>query len=60
MTQKAVGWETYYEKSKGRAPRQLVLDALAYFQDDSMSRNAIDLGCGDGTESALLLERGCH
>jgi len=54
------GWEDYYQKIKGRAPRQLLLDALAYFADgsDNVQRLAIDLGCGDGTESALLLERG--
>jgi len=51
-------WEEYYQRIKGRPPRQLVLDALAYFPQSSMSRAAIDLGCGDGTETVVLLERG--
>lgn len=54
------GWEEYYQRMKGRAPRQLVLDALTYFADEPAQtrRTAIDLGCGDGTESAVLLEHG--
>lgn len=51
------GWEDYYQTIKGRAPRQLLLDALAYFSNKP-GRTAIDLGCGDGTETAVLLERG--
>jgi trans-aconitate methyltransferase len=60
MSHKDRGWEEYYEKIKGRVPRQLVLDVLACFQGDALQegRFAIDLGCGDGTEAALLLERG--
>ena len=53
-------WEEYYQKIKGRPPRQLLFDILAYFGNEIENRQrlAIDLGCGDGTESALLLERG--
>ena len=60
MSQEDNGWEEYYRAIKGRPPRQLLLDALTYFASDSLSsqRKAIDLGCGDGTEIALLLERG--
>jgi len=60
MSQEDNGWEEYYRAIKGRPPRQLLLDALAYFASDSppSKRKAIDLGCGDGTETALLLERG--
>jgi len=62
MTQENDGWEEYYRAIKGRPPRQLLLDALTYFEGDSpqSQRKAIDLGCGDGTESAVLLERGWH
>ena len=60
MTQEDHSWEEYYRAIKGRPPRQLLLDALAYFPGDSAHKKAIDLGCGDGTESALLLERGWH
>jgi len=59
MTQEDNGWEDYYRKITGRAPRQLLLNALTYFADDvDGPRQAIDLGCGDGTESALLLQHG--
>ena len=58
MTQEDYSWEEYYRAIKGRPPRQLLLDALAYFPGGSAQRKAIDLGCGDGTEAALLLERG--
>lgn len=60
MAQDDHDWEEYYEKIKGRAPRKLLLDALTYFRDGGENENrlAIDLGCGDGTESAVMLERG--
>jgi trans-aconitate methyltransferase len=41
----------------GREPRQLLLDALEKFPAGA-SLHAIDLGCGDGTETAFLLSRG--
>jgi trans-aconitate methyltransferase len=47
-------WDDYYKKIQGRAPRQLLLDALAKFPADA-TFHAIDLGCGDGTETAFLL-----
>lgn len=51
-------WEEhYYKKIHGREPRQLLLDALEKFPAD-VSLGAIDLGCGDGTETAFLLSRG--
>ena len=58
MSQDDKGWKDYYQKLKGRAPRPLLLDVLANYVDASTHRTAIDLGCGDGTEAALLLERG--
>ena len=48
-------WDEYYQKIQGRKPRQLLLDVLEKFQTPAF---AIDLGCGDGTESVALLERG--
>jgi trans-aconitate methyltransferase len=62
MVQDDHGWEDFYQKLKGRAPRQFLWDVLAYFPDEggSEQRFAIDLGCGDGTESAALLDRGWH
>jgi len=60
MSQEDNGWEEYYRAIKGRPPRQLLLDALTYFANDSTQPEwkAIDLGCGDRTETAVLLEQG--
>ena len=57
MSDENFNWDDYYQKIQGRAPRQLLLDALEKFPADS-TLQAIDLGCGDGTETALLLSRG--
>ena len=51
-------WEEhYYKLMDGREPRQLLLDALEKFPKDK-TFHAIDLGCGDGTETAAILSRG--
>ena len=57
MALEEVNWDEYYQKIQGRAPRQLLLDALEKFPLGE-SRQAIDLGCGDGTETVVLLSRG--
>jgi len=49
--------ENYYKKMDGREPRQLILDALEKFPNGEPF-HAIDLGCGDGTETVVLLSRG--
>jgi trans-aconitate methyltransferase len=59
MTDEKFNWDEYYKKIQGRAPRPLLLDALEKFPVDT-ALHAIDLGCGDGTETALLLARGWH
>ena len=59
MTDENFSWDDYYQKIQGRAPRQLLLDALEKFQSQT-SLQAIDLGSGDGTETAVLLARGWH
>ena len=57
MTLADFNWDGYYQKIQGRRPRQLLLDALEKFPSQT-SFHAIDLGCGDGTETAVLLEKG--
>ena len=59
MPDEEMTWEKYYQKIQGRAPRQLLLDVLEKFLS-ATGLHAIDLGCGDGTESVALLERGWH
>ena len=57
MPDEEYNWDDYYKKIQGRAPRQLLLDVLEKYQTGE-TLHAIDLGCGDGTESAHLLARG--
>lgn len=52
-------WINYYNAITGRAPRPLLLDVIARFQKEkNSSLQAIDLGCGDGTETLALLGAG--
>jgi SAM-dependent methyltransferase len=57
MTLEEVNWDEYYQRIQGRKPRQLLLNVLEKFE---APLHAIDLGCGDGTETVVLLERGWH
>ena len=59
MSDESMSWDDFYKRVQGRSPRQLLLDALEKFPEQA-SLQAIDLGCGDGTESAVLLSRGWH
>jgi trans-aconitate methyltransferase len=54
-------WVRYYQAVQGREPRAPFLAALAAFEADGFdqtSGQAVDLGCGDGTETMALLARG--
>lgn len=57
MADENFSWDDYYQKIQGRKPRKLLLDALEKFPAQA-SLHAIDLGCGDGTETVVLLSRG--
>lgn len=50
-------WPAYYHATAGREPRRLFVRALALFAPGA-GRQALDLGCGDGTETQLLLAQG--
>ena len=54
-------WQGYYKWIEGREPRPLFVNALARFDanvGDGFQQHAIDLGCGDGTETLALLKAG--
>ena len=56
-------WPTFYQRLAGRQPRPLLARALALFESDpppNTYRQAIDMGCGDGTETLALIEQGWH
>jgi hypothetical protein len=52
-----VDWITFFEASSGRAVRGLVQRALD-LRGDAAPGVAIDLGCGDGTETRFLAAQG--
>lgn len=51
------GWTTYYNARAGRPPRPLLLNASARF-GTTTGLQAIDLGCGEGTDTLALLHQG--
>nr|WP_322506007.1 class I SAM-dependent methyltransferase [Chroococcidiopsis cubana] len=53
-------WSAYYQAVEGRPPRETLLAALTRFEaiSQEFSRFAVDLGCGDGRDTAELLKRG--
>lgn len=51
-------WTTYYNTLAGRSARPLLLDVIAQFQKEGKTGCAVDLGCGDGTETLALLAAG--
>lgn len=46
-------WTAYYNARSGRPPRALFLETLAQFDIDCAThgRQAIDLGCGEGSDT---------
>ncbi len=54
-----IGWEQYYRAIEGRPLRALFVEAMPFLPTtDDQALVAIDLGCGDGTETLALLARG--
>lgn len=51
-------WVGYYEGQGEREPRPLLVDALERFEGQGRTGMAVDLGCGQGIETAELLRRG--
>jgi tellurite methyltransferase len=54
-------WNAYYQAVAGRPPRETLTKALAEFDAESLldrPRFAVDLGCGEGRDTAELLARG--
>ncbi|MEN0019277.1 MAG: class I SAM-dependent methyltransferase [Planctomycetota bacterium] len=52
-------WPGYFRAVEGGEPRQTLLDALTAFQGGGNEPGfAIDLGCGEGRDTAELLRRG--
>ena len=56
MAEGGMNWSDYYAKTRGRPPRQTLLDALARF--GGRTGVAVDLGVGGGRDAAVLLARG--
>ncbi|WP_157865631.1 methyltransferase domain-containing protein [Bdellovibrio bacteriovorus] len=52
-----MSWGEYYEKMKGMPPRPLLTRALELMPEDQV-KIALDLGCGIGTDSMHLLQKG--
>lgn len=52
-------WVGYYDGQGEREPREVLLDALGRFETEGrVGGEAVDVGCGQGFETAELLRRG--
>src|SRR5919201_5864438 len=51
-------WVAYYDEQGDREPRDLLLQALDSFDGEGRVGVAVDLGAGQGFETAELLRRG--
>ena len=51
-------WVGYYDEQGEREPRDVLMRALAMFEDEGRRGLAVDLGCGQGFDAAELLRRG--
>ncbi len=55
-----IDWTAYYHARRGRPPRPLLLDVMTRFGSNVSGRGllAIDLGCGEGSDTLALLQSG--
>lgn len=62
MDKNDISWESIYAKTSGRPPRELLVEVIKRFGQNALENpyKAIDLGSGDGTETAFLLAQGWH
>jgi tellurite methyltransferase len=51
-------WTGYYDDQGEREPHELLLQVLAAFDREDRTGVAVDIGCGQGIETAELLRRG--
>lgn len=51
-------WAGYYANLRGRAPRALFDRFRSLYLAEGTASRAIDLGCGDGTETSMMLADG--
>lgn len=53
-------WPGYFAATAGRPPRDTLLDALSCFdrEPSATARSCVDVGCGEGRDTAELLRRG--
>ncbi|MAO23989.1 MAG: SAM-dependent methyltransferase [Phycisphaerae bacterium] len=53
-------WPGYFEVTQGRPPRETLLHALELYSNEptDQTRCAVDLGCGEGRDTAELLRAG--
>jgi len=57
----SISWKDYYITVKDRPPRETLLTALSFFEKESRNSDklfAIDVGCGSGTDTGELLNKG--
>jgi SAM-dependent methyltransferase len=59
MSEQEEQWKAYYQKLEKRPPRGLFQKLMAAIEQRGLTSGlAVDLGCGDGTETMALLSAG--
>lgn len=55
---KPTAWERYLKEKADQSPRPFIVDALASLPSPFAGAIALDMGCGVGNETLLLLQKG--